>query len=366
MRHAMIMAGGAGTRLWPMSTRRRPKQLVPFISGRSLLEIAAERLEGIVPAERRLICTSEAHREVIRESLPSFGDEQILGEPTGRDTLNAIGLTCAALVKRDPQATLAVFTADHLIEPEGVFRRCVETGFALVEEDPSRLVTFSIEPTFPATQFGYIERGEEIATPGAGAPAFHVKRYVEKPDRARAKSYLERGGFGWNSGMFVWRAQTMLEAIEAFAPEAHEGLMEIGKAWGTIRQAEALERIYPTLPKISVDYAIMEPASRDDRFDVCTVATEVRWRDVGSWPQYAETLEADERGNRSSTAGDTPPALVDCDNVTVVSDDPGRQVAVLGARNLIIVQTGDATLVVPAEQADRLKELQEALPERLK
>jgi len=366
MRHAMIMAGGAGTRLWPMSTKARPKQLVPLIGGRSLLEIAHERIGSIVPKERRLICAGEEHRGAITAGLADFSDEQFIGEPTGRDTLNAIGLTCAVLAKADPEATLAVFTADHLIEPEGAFRRCVETGFALVEEAPNRLVTFSIEPTFPATQYGYIERAEPIETPGAGADAFRVARYVEKPDRATAESYLREGSFGWNSGMFVWRAQTLLDAVEAFVPEARAGLAKIADAWGTSRRRETLEQVYPTLPKISIDYAVMEPASRSDSFDVCTVVANVQWKDVGSWPQYAETLEPDDRGNRTATSAENEPILVDCERVTVVSERAGHRVTVLGASDLIVVQTPDATLIVPADQADRLKDLHAALPERLK
>src|SRR6267142_3885066 len=160
MRHAMIMAGGSGTRLWPMSRKSRPKQLLPFIGGRSLLEIAASRLEGLVPPQRRLICTNEAFRAAILQALPQFSDEQILGEPVGRDTVNAVGLTAAVLLKADPHAIFAVLTADHLIEPQEEFARKFDLGFRLIEDDPARFVTFSIKPTFPATGYGYVERGE--------------------------------------------------------------------------------------------------------------------------------------------------------------------------------------------------------------
>ncbi len=184
MRYAMIMAGGAGTRLWPMSRRDRPKQLIPLIDGRSLLSLAVERLEGVVQPERRLLCTSEAHRALLHEELPDFTDQQILGEPMGRDTVNAIGFTAAVLAKQDPDAVFAVLTADHIIEPQNEFRRKVCLGYELVEQDPTRFVTFSIMATHPSTAYGYVERGAAI--PGVQA-AYIAKRFVEKPDAETAQ-----------------------------------------------------------------------------------------------------------------------------------------------------------------------------------
>ncbi len=156
------MAGGAGTRLWPMSRRSRPKQLLPLIDGSSLLKLAGERLEGVVPPDRRLICTSETHRQLIRETLPEFADGQILGEPVGRDTVNAVAFTAAVLAKQDPEAIFAVLTADHIIEPQDEFRRKVDLGFQLVEDNPRRFATFSVMPTYPATAYGYVERGDPV------------------------------------------------------------------------------------------------------------------------------------------------------------------------------------------------------------
>ncbi len=366
MRYAMIMAGGAGTRLWPMSRRQTPKQLVPFIGGRSLLEIAAARLEGLVPPDRRYICTNEAHRALIRRTLPSFTDELILGEPVGRDTLNAVGFTAAALHKRDPQAVFAVFTADHLIEPADVFRQRVDLAFRLVEASPKRLVTFSIRPTFPATGYGYIERGEAIRIAGGEGLAFRVKRYVEKPTLTKAEEYLASGAFAWNSGMFVWKAETVLEAIRRYAPGTAEGLAKIEMAWGTKYARKVLEEVYPTLPRISVDYALMEPAAADDRCEVCTVVADVTWSDVGSWPSYAETISPDAQGNRVVEGADAPVTLHECGDSLVVNSAAGHRVAILGAKGLIVIHTPDATLVMPADQAERLKDLHARLPEELK
>lgn len=376
----MIMAGGAGTRLWPMSRRDLPKQLIRFIHtrnapARSLLELAAARLEGLVPADRRYICAAEAYREFIRRDLPEFADGRILGEPAGRDTVNAVAFGAAVLAKIDPEACFAVLTSDHIIEPQEAFRARMDLGFRLVEQDPRRLVTFSITPTHPATGFGYVQRGMPLSdVPDSIGPdgrplAFRVERFVEKPDRARAEAYVRSGEFGWNSGMFVWRAATFLECLKRFKPESHAGFLEIQRAWGTPAQKETLDRVYPTLPKISVDYAVMEPAaeairSGDRSLSLCTVRMDVRWLDVGSWPSYAETLPSDEEGNRA--AGEGPSLVVQGRNNLVVNSAPDRLVALLGAEDLIVVQTPDAVLVMPRARAEELKHLHGVLPDRLK
>ncbi len=365
MRYAMIMAGGSGTRLWPLSRRDRPKQLVPFIGGRSLLEIAVERAHAVADPSRTAICAAASYMDEIRRISPRTPDDLLLGEPTGRDTLSAIGLTAAVLAARDPDAVFCVLTADHLIEPLDRFAECVETGFALVERDPDRLVTFSIRPTFAATGFGYVERATPIDI-GAGPAAHTVARFVEKPDRPTAEQYVASGRFGWNSGMFVWRASAFLAAVERFRPDAHAGLVEIARAWGAPTQTATLARVYPELPKISVDFAVMEPASASGSgFEVCTVEMDLDWRDVGSWPSFAETLDSGASGVRASVPADGAVTL-DCRDTLIVSDDPGHTVAALGVSGLVIVHTRDATLVMPAADAERLKELHTKLPERLR
>lgn len=361
----MIMAGGSGTRLWPVSRKDRPKQLAPIINGRSLLDIAIERARAVAPAEHIAICASSDYLDAIRDAAPDVPRDLMLGEPTGRDTLNAIGFAAAVLAKRDPDAAFCVLTADHLIEPLDAFATCIHTGFDLVEEDPDRLVTFAITPTFAATGFGYVQKAESIAHTG-GAPAHRVARFVEKPDADTARRYVDSGQFGWNSGMFVWRAATFLRAVEAFQPEAHAGLMKIAEDWGTDRQNATLSRVYPTLPKISVDFAIMEPSSDPTSgFHVCAVDMDLSWRDVGSWPSFAETLEPDENGVRVSESGGGHTVL-NCENTLIVSDDAEHHVAALGLRDVVVVHTRSATLVMPASEAQRLKDLHALLPERLK
>jgi mannose-1-phosphate guanylyltransferase len=354
----MIMAGGKGTRLWPMSREDRPKQLLPFINGRSLLEIAADRLEGTVPADRRLICTGESYRSMIRASLPQFADDRILGEPVGRDTVNAVGFTAAVLAKRDPDAVFAVLTADHIITPQDEFAKRLDLGYRLVEDDPSRFVTFAIQPTFPATGYGYVEEGEAI---DGFEGACVAKQFVEKPDEETARRYLDAGNFGWNSGMFIFHAATVMQALSWFKRESYEGLAKIQKAWDTDDAHVVLEAVYPELPKISVDYALMEPASKDDRVSVCCVPMHVQWTDVGSWPTYGETLDADDRGNRTNTKT----LHLDSSNVLAVSDDPNHTITTIGCEDLIIVHTSDATLVCPRSAAQRVKEMANQAPDEL-
>jgi mannose-1-phosphate guanylyltransferase len=357
----MIMAGGSGTRLWPLSTAGEPKQLAPLIDGKCLLRIAYERLAGLIDADHRWICAGGRHREAIKRAVPGFTDGRFLGEPMGRDTVNAVALTAAVLEKVDPGCSFAVLTADHLIEPRDVFLESVRNAFELVEADARRLVTFSITPTFPATGYGYVERDKPIA--GAPTGAFRVSRYVEKPDLETAKRYVQSGRFGWNSGMFVWKASTVLEALDAYKPESCQGARTIAEAWGSADFSRVIGDVYPTLPKISVDYALMEPASTDDRYEVCTVATDVSWRDVGSWSSLAEIIEADAAGNRVS--GDWA-TLRDCRDSFVFNADEGHHIALLGCEGLTVVRTKDATLVMPSAMAEHLKELHATLPESLR
>ncbi|CAG1009407.1 mannose-1-phosphate guanylyltransferase [Phycisphaerales bacterium] len=386
MRYAMIMAGGAGTRLWPMSRKDRPKQLLAFIQRPgmkapvSLLELADRRLDGLIERKGRYICTSESYRAAVREQLSRYDEEHVLGEPVGRDTVNAVGFAAAVLAKEDEDAVFCVLTGDHVIEPEDIFRERMDLGFRLVENDPRRFVTFSIKPTYPATGFGYVERGTPIrdarhgkhpAIDGVKEHAYHVARFVEKPDYARAQVYVQSGDFGWNSGMFVWKASTVLEALEKFKPESFEGLMKIQAAWGTKKARSVINEVYPTLPKISVDYALMEPASQaarkggkeGERFSVCTVQMDLTWLDVGSWPSFAETVSADKMGHRFT--GDGTPLVVGGKNNLVVSSK-GHTVALLGCEDLIVVQTPDATLVMPRARAEELKNLHAQVDEKLK
>ncbi len=345
MRYATIMAGGSGTRLWPMSTRHRPKQLLKFIGGKSLLEIAASRLAGLVPQTGIYICTSAHYAEQVQGDMPWLAPRQILGEPTGRDTANAVGFSAAVLSRIDPDAAMAVLTADHIITPVDVFQKSLAAGFELVEKSPEYLVTFGITPTHAATGYGYVQKG--AAVPGFGR-AFNVKTFKEKPDAATAEKYVASGEYGWNSGMFVWKVQTILERLKVQLPESYDGLMRIAEAWGTADYARRLADIYPRLPKISVDYAIMEKAPH-----VAMIPMPVDWLDVGNWNSFGATLPPDENANR---AGGCTLAALNSRNVLAVSEEP-HLIGVLGLDGVTVIHTPQATLVCRSDQAESIKQL---------
>ncbi len=357
MRYALILAGGSGVRLWPMSRRANPKQLIPFIHGRSLLQLAWSRLEGLAPPDRCYVCASLRQREAVLQALPALRPDCFLGEPAGRDTLNAVGFSAAVIGRRNPDAVIAVFTADHLIEPVDAFQRIVTRGCELVERAPDTLVTFGIEPTFASTGYGYLQLGEALDN-----AARRVDQFKEKPDAATARSYYAAGPaqFLWNSGMFVWRAATLLDCIRRYQPESFQGLSRIAEAWNTATRDKVLAEVYPTLRKISVDYAVMEPASRDPAVSVAALPMPLKWLDVGSWATYAQTYSTDEKGNALAAEKHI---LEGTSNTLVASSDPDHLIAVLGCDDLIVVQTPDATLVCRRDHAEAVKQLQEKVGE---
>jgi mannose-1-phosphate guanylyltransferase len=351
MRYAVIIAGGSGTRLWPMSRAALPKQLIPLIAGQSLLEIAVGRLNELLPPEQCFVCAGQSHADAIARALPQLGPEQFLGEPCGRDTLNAVGFSAAVLARHDPEAVIGVFTADHIIEPVDQFRQIVDAGYSLVEKHPETLLTFGIAPTGPATGYGYLELGDVY-----DGSARRLRQFREKPDLETAKGYFAAGPerFLWNSGMFVWRANTLLDCIRRYAPENHAALLKIAAAWDSPERQTVLVEIYPTLKKISVDYAVMEPASHDSAVTVAAIPMPLRWLDVGSWPSFAETCRKDENGNAVAAARTL---LADTHGTLAVSSDPNHLIATIGCENLIVVHTPDATLICRADCADAIKEL---------
>ena len=347
MRHALILAGGSGTRLWPYSTASLPKQLVPMLGGRSLLDIAVGRATTVVPAGRVWLGAGEQLRSAVG-SVEGLRPDRLILEPSGRDTLPAVALGCATILAADPDAVVAVLTADHLIEPVASFGETLEAGFALAESSPSTLVTFGVVPDFPSTGFGYLELGEAL-----DGSARVVSTFREKPDLPAATGFLDAGPskYLWNSGMFVWRASTLLAAVRAFAP-ATAGLVDAvvggdASAWSAIE-------------KLSIDYGVMEPASVSADFTVAALPLSARWLDVGSWPAYGDALGRDDRGNASS--GRT--LVLDSDACVVTSSDPDHLIALVGCEGLVVVHTPTATLVMPADQAQRVKELQARVAEQ--
>jgi mannose-1-phosphate guanylyltransferase len=354
MLHAMIMAGGGGTRFWPRSRQQRPKQFLPIGSERTLLQQALDRIESpSVPAERCWVITGSAYLDETRHQLPALPDDHLVGEPCGRDTAACIGLGAALIARQDAEAIMLVTPADHVIEPVREFQRAVGVAAQMAEEHPSSIVTFGIPPAFPATGYGYIHRGQQLAQ-RQGISVFRVARFHEKPKADLAEQFFTSGEYFWNSGIFVWRAATVLDALKQHRPALHDAVSRIADAWATGRRQEVLEREYPGLEKISIDYAVMEHAR-----DVLVVQAPYRWDDVGSWLALERLNAQDGQGNtvQGSHIG------IKTRNCVVVGD-PDRLIATVGVNDLLIIQDGDCTLVAHRSDEGTVKQVVDELRKR--
>ncbi len=350
MRHAVIMAGGAGLRLWPLSRTSRPKQLLRLLGGSSLLQASFERVASIFDPKQIYVITSQAFIPLVAQELPEIPQANLLGEPMGRDTANAVGLAAAILAQRDPEAVMGVFTADHMISPLDRFTRTVEQAFQLAESSGDVLVTLGIRPTRPDTNYGYIQRGERIVD-----GVFAVQKFTEKPNVAVAMKYLASGEYYWNSGMFVWRTDTILNQLKKHLPASSIALVEIARAWDTPQRLERLERLYPTLMRISIDFAVLERAEH-----VFVVELDCHWVDVGSWPAVESLIHADAEGNVNACSD----FLHLGSRGNIVVSEERHLVATIGVDDLVIVHSPDATLICTKRDASAIKELLENLRQK--
>ena len=357
MLYGLIMAGGLGTRFWPESRGSRPKQLLRLLDSQTMIELAVERLLDLVPPERLLVATTERLVEPIRALLPQLPPEAILIEPVKRDTAPCIGLAALRLLHRDPNAIMVVAPSDHVIRPKEEFQRAVRAAVRLVEEEPSALVTFGIRPTYPAETFGYIERGEFISRDYLGGLAcFRVQRFCEKPSREVAEAYINAGTFFWNSGIFVWRAQTIWNALAQFAPDVHAGLARIQEALHLPNFEEIVRQEFGTIRPISIDYAVMEHYPH-----TLVIEAPFEWDDLGNWRALERILPQDVKGN---TILASRSLLANATGNIVRSVDPHHLVVLVGVDNLIVVCTPDATLIARKEDEEALREVVPQLADR--
>ncbi len=345
MTHIVILAGGWGVRLWPMSNRSRPKQLLSLGGGSSLLARTLARVAPLAPPERVLAVTSELLRDLMAEELDPVPDERVVGEPTGRNTAPAIALAAHIVVREDPDAMMIVLPADHLISDDEAFRVTLSLALKAASAEGA-LVTLGIVPTRAETEYGYIEAGGGTGTEGA----LHVRRFIEKPDRETAERLLDMGGHNWNSGMFVWRASQFLEAVSNFLPDVAVALDAVTAGVGDEAFESQIAAYYDSVPSISVDYGIME---RSD--NVVVVPSDFGWDDVGAWSALGRIWEPD--GDGSSVSGDA--ILVETDDCIVHAE--GGIVAAVGVSDLVIVHTPEATLVCPRDRARDVRRIVDEL-----
>jgi len=350
--YALILAGGSGERFWPLSRRNRPKQLLRLVSGRTLLEETVARLEGFVPTERILILTNIEQEKGVRDLLEGFPKQNIIAEPAKRDTAAAVALGAGWVAARDHSATMLALPADHVIADRAAFQETMKTAAAAAEETGA-LVTIGIKPTWACPGFGYIEQGEPVRLRSGGKIAVHrVVRFREKPNVDLAESFLRKGNFRWNAGMFVWSVPTVLSEFNRHAPELADFISQV-------RSPKDLDKIlqerFSKLPRNSFDYAIMEKTEH-----VLVVEASFDWDDVGSWQAVAHYFKKDEHGNAANGA---LTALDSSDNI--IFNDGETTIALLGVHNLIVVRTGDAILICHRHQAEKIKNLVGKLPPEL-
>jgi len=339
--YPVIIAGGSGTRFWPLSRASRPKQFLPLASDRPLLADTAARLKGLAPPSRTLVVCGKLHARSVRAAVPKLPARNVLVEPAARNTAPAIGLATIEVAARDPDGVLLVLPSDHHVGDPARFREVLAAAAEVART--GMLVTIGLSPTRPETGYGYIQVGEPLS----GA-AKRVRRFVEKPDAATARQYVDGGEYLWNGGIFVFQARTMLDAIREHLPALADGLEVIRKS------RAKLAKVFPTLPAISIDYAVMEKAK-----NIAVLPGDFGWSDVGSFAAMEEVRPLDHRGN---VAAGKLPLLVDCDGCVVLGKE--RPLAVVGMKDVVVVDAGDAVLVVPKARSQDVRQVVEALKQR--
>lgn len=346
--YALIMAGGIGTRLWPLSRQKSPKQALPLVGDRSMFGLAVARLQPLFTPEEVWVVVGQEQVDLLKAEQTGVPDRNYVIEPLGRGTAPAIALSAITLRKRDPQAIMAVLTADHFIGDDAGFRAALVAAGETAARD--YLVTLGITPSSPSTGYGYVERGP-LLMKAAGFAAYRVAAFREKPDLVTAKQFVVSGKHSWNSGMFVWKVERFLTELARTMPEFHQQLRSIEAALDTPDYDRVLRAVWPQVISQTVDYGVMEQAR-----DVAVIPAEFGWNDVGSWATLLEILEGDDHANVVRHADHVS---IDTANTLIFGRD--RLVATIGLRDLIIIDTGDAVLVCPKDRAQDVKQIVDEL-----
>jgi len=355
MDYAVIMAGGTGKRLWPLSRQKRPKQVLKLLDGQTLLRRCFERLRPIFDIRNIIVLTNAGYVDVVRDDLSELPFNNVIAEPAVRDTAGAIGLVATILNKYDPDATIAVVSADQIIKPPEVLQEVIKDALTFINNNPDNMIIFGIQPTFASISFGYIKCGNSRKYPNCKNKIYSVDSFREKPDEKTAKQYLDAGQYFWNSGMYVWKARTIVANLAKFLPEATEPLAKIQAAWDSPSQQRTLQDWFVKLPKISIDFAVMEKADR-----VNVIQLDCHWLDMGSFAALADIISSD-KNNNIVVAGQSE--LFDCKNSIIVTEDKGHLIAAIGLEDMVVAHSPDATLICHNDQIHRLKELLEQIKE---
>ena len=347
--YAVIPAGGIGSRLWPLSRAAAPKFLHDLTgSGQTLLQDTWDRLVPLA-SKNIMVVTGDIHAAAVREQLPQLSDDALVLEPSPRDSTAAIALAAAILEKRQPGVVIGSFAADHVILDQAKFESAVKEAIQVAAT--GKIVTIGIRPTEPSVAFGYIRKGERLSE-----TACQVLEFVEKPDIATAKRYVETEQYFWNAGMFIAPAALILEVLRVSQPTLHKGVIEIAEAWDSPAQNDVMDKLWPTLTKIAIDYSVAEPAARQN--NVAVVPAQFEWHDVGDFAAIAELQSHGRRGHLAVLGS----ARVLSDSASgILVSDTGRLVALIGLEDVIVVDTADALLVTSKQHAQKVKSLVESL-----
>ena len=349
MYYALIMAGGVGARLWPLSRRNRPKQSLSLVGERTMFEHAVDRIAPLFQPEQIFVVTGAEHVEALAAQAPELPPHKFIVEPDGRGTAPCIGLGAIHLRQRDPEAIMAVLTADHFIADTARFRQVLAAAAQVAEE--GHLVTLGITPSSPSTGYGYIKQGEILGT-AEGFSVFRAERFTEKPSPETALHMVESGEYSWNSGMFIWRVDRILEEFQHQMPEFYVQLAEVEATLGTSGYEGTLSRVWPQVARQAIDYGVMEGAE-----DVVVIPVDIGWSDVGSWASLSALLPADKEGN--AIVG--PHVGIDTRDTLVFGGK--RLIATIGLEGMVIVDTEDALLVCPREREQEVREIVRRLEE---